>query len=69
MYVSFKCLSVVLNQDLSHSTSEWLVSDTSSSVASDSSDATVIHDRNNVYKRTHIERESANEVLGNFSNK
>ncbi|XP_059417045.1 uncharacterized protein LOC132152250 [Carassius carassius] len=40
---------------------ELLVSDTSSSVASDSSDATVILDRNNVYKRTHIKRESANE--------
>ncbi|CAM4652279.1 unnamed protein product [Leuciscus chuanchicus] len=58
IHVSTEKSTVVLNQD---SSSELLVSDTSSSVASDSSDATVIIEINNEYKRTHIEQESANE--------
>ncbi|XDV21824.1 hypothetical protein PO909_026844 [Leuciscus waleckii] len=62
IHVSTEKSTVVLNQD---SSSELLVSDTSSSVASDSSDATVIIEINNEYKRTHIEQESANEMVRN----
>ena len=52
----------MLHRDLLDVSSESLVSDTSSSVCSDSSDATIIPEKDSGLKRTHAVRESAEAV-------
>ena len=62
MCISLNCLAVVLHQDLLDVSSESLVSAISSSVPSDSSDATIILEKDSGLKRTHADRESAEAV-------